>query len=102
MPTESKFNVNGLYNEVLEGSVVKLLFANKTEFESVRVTFLRKFKRYKALLESLGGPNFLDGKFMRCSFNGAECSGTFSLEAEEKRKNLPGKMYTAIVIKRDL
>lgn len=102
MPTESKFNVNGLYNEVLEGKIAKLLFKDKTEFESIRVTFLRKFKRYKGLLESLGGPNLLDGKFMRCSFNGKECSGTFSLELEDKRKNLPGKMYTAIIISRDL
>jgi hypothetical protein len=93
---EQKFDVQSIFNHVLEGQGQKVLFADKKEYDSLRVTLVRKYTNYTALLESLGGPNYLENKFFRAAWNGKEVSGTFTLEEKEERKNLPGRLYRVI------
>ena len=96
MPKDS--DLQGIFNEILEGKKKKVLFIHARHYDSTRSNLLRKFRTYLALLESLGGPNFLEEKFLKCSWNGEEVSGTFYLEEKTKRTNVPGKVYNTIDI----
>lgn len=82
-----------IFNDILAGETKKVLFFDKKEYDSTRTSLLRKFREYLALIEKLGSDNPYDGKFLRCSWNSELGEGTFLLDDERRKSNLPGKTY---------
>lgn len=82
-----------IFNAILLGETQKVLFFDKKEYDSTRTSLLRKFREYLSLLEKLGSDNPYEGQFLRCSWNGELGEGTFLLDDERRKSNLPGKTY---------
>lgn len=78
----------------MEGKKIEVLFVDMQQYDSMRSSLSRKFRNYLKLIEDLGGPNFLENKFLRCSWNSDKVSGVFCLEDRKQRSNARNKTYT--------
>lgn len=101
---EPKFDTQQVFNKILEGEKQKILFVNQREYESLRCSLLRKYKNYLVQLDKIASGHRYEEQFLKCSWNSNEVSGAFYLEEKNKRVHAPGarKLYTAIIIPRDL
>lgn len=86
-------DIQKVFNAVISGETVKLLFFDKKSYDSFRVSLLRKFRNYRNFVESLGGSRPLADNYIKCSFDGTTGTGTYSLGTESERKNIPSKVY---------
>ena len=89
-------DIQQLFNEVVAGQTKKLLLADQRDYEALRSSMLRKFRKYKEMLQDLGAPYAYEDKFLRCSFNKDEVSGTFSLADVSTRTNNRAKVYQVV------
>lgn len=89
------FDLQKVFNEILEGEKYKLFFANKNQYDTMRTGLLRKYKRYIILVSSISD-NPYEGKFLRSSWDSDEVSGIFYLANESERNNEPGRVYLAV------
>lgn len=89
-------NLQFVFNDILSGASKTILFSDKAAYESVRTALLRKFRKYRLLLNDLGGADPFDGRFLRCSWDKEECTGTFHIELDERRTNNPNKVLKTV------
>lgn len=83
-----------VFTQILDGEILSIPFVDKREFDSLRVSLLRRFSNYNKLLDSIGADSLKDKKFLRASWNPEKCSGTFALKDVSDKKTPGGKVYT--------
>lgn len=83
-----------IFNRILSGEQVQVLFVSHSEYHSLRCGLLKKFRKYNQTLESIGADGLKDHKFLKASWNSTEVSGTFSLEDVAARTNNGQRKYT--------
>jgi len=78
-----------VFNRVLLGDPIKILFFDRKAFESCRVALTRKFTAYKLQLDSIGVGESVEGKYIKAQFSKADVTGTFSLAETAAKPNRP-------------
>jgi hypothetical protein len=94
MESSHTASLQSLFNQIAAGESIFIQFANKKEYDSMRVMLLRKFAGHKKLLEELGG-DFAQGKYLACAWHREASSGSFVVSNDEQRKR---KTYTLKVL----
>lgn len=82
-------SLQNVFNMVLAGETVSILFPTKKHYDSCRVSLLRKFKNHKKIYDSLGADSPYDGQFIQCAFDKDLVRGRFQLAGNDARKNTP-------------
>lgn len=82
-------DLQNVFNMILDGEVVSLLFATKKQYDSCRVNLLRKFKNHKKIFDDLGADSPYADKYIQCTFDKDAVRGRFQLAEETQRKNVP-------------
>jgi hypothetical protein len=82
--------LNQIFKRITTGEKVEAQFTDKQEYESARTGLLRKFRKDVEAFTKCGFPSPMEGKYLKCSWDGGELSGSFEL-ADEARKAHAGK-----------
>lgn len=82
-----------VFNQILAGESVVLLFPEKKHYDSARASLLRKFKEYRKMIGGLGVADPYEGQYLQARFDSEEVKGTFKLADESEKTNNPGKQY---------
>lgn len=81
-------NLQQLFNKiVLESDAVIMPFADRKDYESLRVMLVRKYQGFAEQCSAVGMTQY-DEKFIECTWDKDVCEGTFVFKdkADAKRK----------------
>lgn len=81
-----------VFNRIIAGEVVTVLFYDEKAYNSARVSLLRKFRNLKDLYDSIGADHPYTGKYLQCSIDRKELLGKFMIADESERKNTPNSL----------
>lgn len=80
-------DLQGIFNSVLAGDTVSVLFKDKQAYDSFRTSILRKYREYKRLLDKLGADDPYEGKYLQARFDREEVKGEFKLASDGDKQN---------------
>jgi hypothetical protein len=88
-----------IFNAVLfDEAPVSVLDISRNEYESMRVSLIRRFKTYKSTALNFDAEGYAD-KYIQASYDAPARKGTFSLQTMELRLR---KRYTVEVLPENL
>lgn len=85
-------------NNITSGKVVTIAFFDKAAYDSARIALIKALKKLGMQFDSLGVANPYEGKYVKARFDSKEVTGTFSLEDEQRKTNIKGRIYSVVKV----
>lgn len=82
----SQVTLAGVYDQLLLREPVVLQEISEREFNNLRTSLLRKFRKSKEEFDACGLPWPYDGEFIECRFLKAQSTAEFKLSPEAQRR----------------
>lgn len=86
-----------IFNTLVGGKkTLTLAFNSRKEYDSLRVSLVRKFSAYVALCRDAGIETY-DDLYLRAQWDGASKEGTFNLQSKAEAKRLKKEYVVKII-----
>lgn len=89
-------NFDSIFRKLMLREQVVIGLDNRKEFDTLRVSLLRRYRNYAALSESIGGPDPFEGEFLKCEWDKEVKFAKFKISSVELRNTTHKKIYRVV------